>query len=70
MNFTRMSDWHEISDCGAYVVSAASVKGRFKFQAWKLAAQSGKTASLLGTFDDAEPARELCRQHTKPAEAA
>jgi hypothetical protein len=63
MNFTRVSDWHEISDCGAYTVSAARVQDRFKFQAWKLAAEKGKTATLLGTFDEVALARQRCQEH-------
>ena len=63
MNFSRLSDWHEISDDGAYTVCAALVGDRFKFQAWKLAAEQGRAATLLGTTDQADAAREICRQH-------
>lgn len=70
MNFTRMGQWYEISECGEYTVAASRVNDRFKFQAWKLAADSGKTATLLGTKDDAEEAREICRQHKKTGKVA
>ena len=63
MKFTRMGQWYEISDCGVYVVSAAHVVDRFKFQGFMLAPVKGKTAELLGTFDDAVSARDCCRQH-------
>lgn len=63
MTFTRMGQWHEISDCGAYTVAASRVCDTFKFQAWKLVPEKGKAAALLGTFDDAEGARKCCREH-------
>lgn len=63
MNFTRMGQWHEISDDGAYTVAASRVGDRFKFQAWKLAAEKGRAASLLGTFDEASAARACCQEH-------
>lgn len=63
MNFTRMTQWHEMSECGRYVVSAAHVMDRFKFQGYKLAARIGETAQLLGTFDSAQEARECCEKH-------
>ncbi len=69
MTFTRMGQWHELSDCGAYTVAASRVSDAFKFQAWKLAAEKGKTASLLGTFDDAVSARQCCRDHREGAVA-
>lgn len=63
MKFSRMSDWHELSDNGCYTVSGARVKDGFKFQAWLLAPQNGKTSELLGTFDTADDARKCCEQH-------
>lgn len=63
MNFTRMGQWYELSDCGGYTVAASRVQDRFKFQAYKLAPGKGQTAELLGTFDDAEGARGRCRAH-------
>jgi len=63
VTFTRIGEWYEISDDGAYTVAAARVQDRFKFQCWKLAAEKGKTATLLGTFDEADAARQCCREH-------
>lgn len=63
MTFTRMTEWHEISDCGGYTVCAARVMDKYKFQAWKLAPVKGQTAALLGTFSDAPEARKCCEQH-------
>lgn len=65
MKFTRMGQWHEISECGKYVVSAAHVVDRFKFQGWLLAPQKGKTADLLGTFDSADEARTCCEDYER-----
>lgn len=67
MTFTRMTEWHEISSCGAYTVCAARVMDKYKFQAWKLAPVKGQTAQLLGTFDDAPPARKACEDHARLA---
>jgi hypothetical protein len=63
VRFDRVGQWHEISECGAYTVAASRVGDRFKFQAWKLAAEKGKSATLLATRDDAEAARQACRDH-------
>jgi len=70
VNFKRMGEWYEISDCGAYTVAASRVQDRFKFQAWKLAAEKGKTATLLATRDDAEAARQACRDDKEGRVAA
>lgn len=76
MKFERVSDWAQVSDCGKYTVSAAKVAEmdgrrvkllRFKFQAWHVR-PDGQPALLLGTFDDAESARKLCREHAEPLE--
>lgn len=69
MTFTRMSQWHEISDCGKYVVSAAHVVDRFKFQGWLLAPEKGKSAQLLGTFDSAGEARTCCEDYQRDMDA-
>lgn len=63
MKFTRMGQWHELSEDGAYTVAAARVDDHFRFQAWKLVPEKGKMAALLGTFDDVEEARQRCRDH-------
>jgi hypothetical protein len=63
MNFKRMSDWHEISDDGRYVVSAAHVIDRYRFQGFLLAPEKGKTSELLGTYDSAPEARQCCEDH-------
>lgn len=70
MNFNRISDWHEMSDDGAYTVAATRTRDKFKFQGWILAPSAGVTSQLLGTFDDAESARECCRKHREQARAA
>lgn len=63
MRFNRVGAWHEISECGAYTVAAVRVNDRYKFEAWKLVPEKGKTALSLGVFDDAEAARNACREH-------
>lgn len=68
MKFTRMGQWHEISQCGKYVVSGAHVVDRFKFQGWLLAPEKGKTAQLLGTFDTADEARTCCDELQRDGE--
>ena len=68
MKFNRAGQWHEISDCGRYVVSAAHVVDRFKFQGWLLAPEKGKTAALLGTRDTAQDARAVCEEHEQQAQ--
>lgn len=62
MKFNRISAWAEVSEDGRYTVSAHKVAGKYGFQAWrKPPAGSKDIAALLGTKDDAEAARELCR---------
>ena len=70
MNFTRMGDWYELSDCGCYTVACTRGGDEFKFHGWLLAPSPGKVSQLLGTFDKAEDARECCRQHREGAKAA
>lgn len=70
MKFNRISDWAEVSECGLFTVSA-SVTGkgkdkRYAFQAWKRApADSHDMAKPLGSFPDAESARERCRKEAR-----
>ena len=59
MKFRRVSDWAEVSECNGYSVCAAKVLGKYTFQAWRV------PATLLGTRNDAESCRELCREHAK-----
>jgi hypothetical protein len=59
MNFVRLGEWYEMSECQRYTVAASKVGGAFKFQAWRLV--PGGVAQLLGTKDEAEAARDLCR---------
>lgn len=59
MNFERVGQWAELSECKRYTVAASKVRGAFKFQAWRV--NPGEMATLLGTEDDAESARQLCR---------
>ncbi len=63
MKFTRMGEWYELSDCGCYTVCAARVGERFKFQAWLLSPTKGQPGELLDTFDDAQAARDYCKDH-------
>lgn len=63
MTFSRVTQWHEASDCGRYTVAIAQCIGVFKFSACRL--RERKPAELLGTFDDAESARECCRKHAE-----
>lgn len=63
MKFNRATQWAEVSDCGGYSVAAAKCGPLFKFSACRLRTAQQRPAELLGTFDDAEAARECCRQN-------
>lgn len=56
MKFERVTDWCELSDCGAYTVAAAKVDDRFAFSAFR-----GK--EMLGVYKTAAAARAVCKQH-------
>lgn len=66
MNFSRVTPWAQVSDCGHYSVACARVNGAYRFEAWHL---PGK-AELLGSFDNAEDARKACTEHKKRLELA
>lgn len=61
MNFDRIGQWAEMSECKRYTVATSKVGGAFKFQAFRI--NANPPATLLGTKDDAESARQLCRDH-------
>jgi hypothetical protein len=61
VNFERITQWAELSECKRYTVAASKVGGAFKFQAWRIV--PGGAAELLGTEDQAESCRQLCRDH-------
>lgn len=68
MEFKRITDWAEVSDCGRYTVSAARVSGKYMFQGWR---RSKPMAVLLGTRQTAQAARNLCiRDSDNPQEEA
>jgi len=73
MNFTRISHWSEVSDCGRYTVSAA-VTGktgepkRYVFQAWRRAEPgTDGPPTLLHTCMSAEECRQRCRADARAA---
>lgn len=68
MTFTRVSQWHEASDCGRYTVAIAKCGSTFKFSACRL--RERQPGELLGTFDDIESARQRCVEHSERTEAA
>jgi len=68
MKFERITQWAELSECKRYAVSASKVMGKFKFQA-STEGEAGQPWVLLGTTDDAESARQLCRDHKRSAAA-
>lgn len=59
MNWRRISNWHEESECGRYSVAASRVGGKYVFQAWR----RGDVATLLHTDTDAQACREACAAH-------
>jgi hypothetical protein len=61
MNFERITQWAELSECKRYTVAASKVLGKFRFQAFRVV--PGGMAELLGTEDEAESCRQLCRDH-------
>lgn len=71
--WTRATQWAET--CGdpvRYSVSAAKCGDAYKFQAWRWPAKDGNYQPmqvLLGTFDDAQSARECCEQDSVGVDA-
>ena len=57
MNFTRIDDYYERSDCGRYTVCAIGGARGWRFESW-----CGKE-HLAADFMEAEAAREHCRVH-------
>ncbi len=66
MNWTRVSAWHEVSDCGRYRVCAAKVGEKYVFQAWR----GSGPGELLLTDRDAAQCREVCERDSTKGEAA
>jgi hypothetical protein len=67
VKFERMGQWFELSDCGRYSVSGAKADQLFTFQAWRRATTKDHMATCLGTFRDAQAARDCCEQHATRA---
>jgi len=67
MNWNRVSQWAEISDCERYTVSSAKVAGRFVFTAWLRASTRTLAPTELGCANTIELAKALCEDHAKAA---
>lgn len=67
LNWTRVTDWAQVSDCGRYSVSACKVMGVFKFEAWYRA--KGKEQNL-GIFEESAQGRRVCENHAAKQETA
>ena len=61
MKWERVGSWYEVSDCKRYIVCAAKVMDRFRFEAWLR--QNGREINL-GVFDEAAEARTHCENHS------
>lgn len=59
MNFRRVSDWAQVSECGRYSVAAGRVCGVYRFTAHRLSLKGGP-GTLLDATDTAQAARDLC----------
>lgn len=74
MKWSRVSHWAELSADKRYSVSAAKCGGLFKFQSWRWNAPDAngyeQIQTLLGTFDDAESARQCCEADAMEREVA
>lgn len=68
MNFTRASDWHQVSECGRYTVAAGRVNGVFNYTAHCVADKDNGSAGLLGAYRTAEEARARCQWHAEAGE--
>lgn len=68
VGWNRVSQWAQVSDCGQYSVACVRVNDAYRFEAWKQT--PGKAPESLGIFDDAEAARQVCREHKAGKEAA
>lgn len=66
MNWQRITDWAQASECGHYIVSAAKVMGVFRFEAWY---RHGGNDQNLGIFDEAAQARLACEVHARKVTA-
>lgn len=65
MNWSRVSQWAEISDCERYTVCVANVRGRFVFTAWLRASTKTLAPTELGCFGDSAPAKAACEEHAR-----
>ena len=65
MNWNRVSQWAEISDCERYTVCVAQVCGKFVFTAWLRASTRTLAPTELGCFSDVVPAKSACEDHAK-----
>lgn len=57
MNWSRVSQWAEISDCERYTVCVANVSGKFVFTAWRRATTRALVPTELGCFEDIASAK-------------
>ena len=60
--WTRVTQWAQVSSDGQYSVACIRVRDAYKFEAWHLKGGPG-TDTALGLFDAAEVARDACRKH-------
>lgn len=61
MNFHRIDNYCERSECGKYTVAATRTRDEWLFGAWRV----GPPVVGLGQFDKSEAAREACRADAK-----
>lgn len=63
MNWSRVTQWAEVSDCERYTVCVVRINERYTFEAWRRATMKGHAPESLGTFDSPEEARKICEEH-------
>lgn len=62
MNWSRVSQWAEISDCERYTVCVAKVLNRYVFTAWRRATTKTLAPTELGCFDDIALAKDAAQK--------
>jgi len=65
VNWSRISQWAEISDCERYTVCVAKVNERFVFTAFLRATTRTLAPTELGCFSDSAPAKAVCEDHAR-----
>jgi hypothetical protein len=56
VNWERVGQWCELSECGQYTVAAAKIDDRYGFTAFHV-------KELLGSYRTADEARARCKAH-------